>query len=317
MSIPASTSAFVGRSPSPVPEEANGPRLATHLDERVYIEARDLLKNCFERTIFSKFPTFLQYLPRLTLAQLEALDKVRCNLFRGRKDHLRNRQKVLKKFIDESNSIPWYKKYRLSGGLVCGGAAVRALTFLLQGNSFVAIARVLSMVPIYSGALIGAVVKAREIYFSVLYKFTKLGFPKARNLNNDAKFSIEIFQQEKLGVANVEINANRSPAQRNRAQNDAMAGPSNDAVGDGPVEMTNQIGAEQVGQNLERPFNEQPVVSRSALVSNPAGSLEPQRARAFTNDAERARIAEFKLEQVIAQLRLLGTDVRIHEEVTP
>ena len=322
MNSPTSTLPFWGHSPLPS-ATATSPKLATHLNEQVYIEARDLLKDCLEKSQFGKFSTLLKYLPRLSLAQLEAIDKVRCNLFRGQKVCLKARIKDLKEYTEELNQIPWYIKYRLSGALVCGGAAIKALTFLYQGHSFVAIARVISMVPLCAGALLGAIIKVRDIYFGVLYNFNKLKLSKIRGVNKDLNVCIGIYQRKILGTTHIQIHKNQSPGQSAAEENSDIVGPSNFAVNSGPAEMAGEVGADQTGRS-EQSSSEQPSSSKSALVSIPSSSQSHQdEARDLANATERALIAErkrelaeSKLEQVLAQLRLLGTDVRIHEEET-
>lgn len=127
-----------------------------------------------------------------------------------------------------------------------------------------------------------------------------------------------------MGTTHIRIRKKLSPSQSIKEETRDIARAPNIAINNGPAEMAREVGADGTGHSPEPSRSGQPSSSNSAVSQSANSSRQEQEdTRVLLNATERALIAErelelakSKLDQVLAQLRLLGTDVRIHEEET-
>lgn len=169
--------------------------------EEAFQRARENLEQCFDECELNSVVKFCKSLPPLTYAQLEAIDKARCNLFRQKDYQLQD----LKQEVKNLAVMPWHEKYKWSWPFVASGALIGIFWLCMSPSTARSLTGKASLSSFLLGASTGSLIYLKGFFKETSLETTRLKFIIESELNRFIVTLIDLNQQDKLRTLEVSI----------------------------------------------------------------------------------------------------------------
>ncbi len=156
-------------------------------------KAHKNLEDCFNECELKYVVTLFKSLLPLNYAQLEAIDKTRCNIFRGKSRELED----LEQRVNNSALMPWHQKYKWSLSVVATGAILGIVWFCLSPSIARSLAGTASVSALLGGAYYTKVIRDEEKFISSTLACTRSNFTVITDMNKCVVTVIELNQQDR------------------------------------------------------------------------------------------------------------------------